>query len=165
MSNNFSTDAVPPELQIDARVKSLVRILNAFPGVLTLSSCGGHAEKTNFSQADADSFYVNMEMDPLRGGWRSLQLITFAIAETHENTEFDEEQVDLSVWTNGGTEGLCFEVKGSDGADPDSLALELERALELYNVTDDEVDIYGDANAAITARKNLQEVMQKAVEQ
>ena len=101
---------------IDANMVKLVDVLNEFPGIITFSSCGGHPGPREVSQAPAGTFYVNFELDVLLGGWRSLEIFAVAIQETEAA---EPDAFSITVWDNG---GLCFELQGKSGANPDALA-------------------------------------------
>lgn len=102
---------------LDSNVVSLVTELNRFPGIVTFSSCGGHPIISNQSQRPAGEFEVNFDVFPLLGGWRSLELIVSAVAESA-----DLPKLSIVVWSLGGGTAACFELSGRDGADPGLLA-------------------------------------------
>jgi len=70
--------------EIDSSIRRLVEELNAFPGVVTFSSCGGHREPLTPSQRPLGEFEVNFNVYPLLGGWRSLELIASALVESED---------------------------------------------------------------------------------
>ena len=84
------------EPSIDGNIRALVDSLNAFPGIVTFSSCGGHAERSNPSQLPNGEFCVNFDVDISRGGWRSLELITYAM-----QCKADGEHLSITAWNNG----------------------------------------------------------------
>jgi hypothetical protein len=119
----------PPGMPIDERVKFLVDVLNSLPGIETFSSCGGHDNPAK-SQCPADEFYVCFGLRELKKGMRSLRRIAWA-ALCFPGGEGGK--VDLTVWWNGDEEQdpaesmpLSFELRGSEGADPDELATLIE---------------------------------------
>jgi len=115
----------------DPTVRRLVDQLNAFPGVVTFSSCGGHREPLTPSQRPLGEFEVNFNVYPLLGGWRSLELIASALVESE-----DRNSLKLTLWSVGGGTSVNFELEGRRHADPDALATVLSQMRELF---DDEV--------------------------
>lgn len=110
MSNDLLKD-------LEHNIVSLVAELNTFPGITTFSSCGGHLHPTALSHCHEGDFEVNFNVDPLRGGWRSLELIASAVSES-----VDHGKLSITLWSMGGGGSVCFELTGCDHADPDSLA-------------------------------------------
>jgi len=47
-----------PYAELDKNIVKLVRALNAFEGIETIGSCGGHAKQTSPSQWPEGSWYV-----------------------------------------------------------------------------------------------------------
>jgi hypothetical protein len=112
-------------MDIDSNIVDLVDALNAFPGIFTFSSCGGDDNPNTVSQSPPGEFYVDFEVDPLRGGWRSLQLISHAARS-------GSGDVHIKVWQCGDEpETMSFKLSG--GADPAELAVALEDVLDWYN--------------------------------
>ncbi len=118
---------------LDPNIWRLVRELNAFPGITSFSSCGGHSRPESPSQCPAGTFEVNFNAYPLRGGWRSLELIASAVSESGER-----DKLTITVWSMGGGTSVCFELAGRDQADPDGLAEELARIRTTFD--DDSLD-------------------------
>ena len=52
--------AVTPEPEIDSKIRRLVDALNAFDGIATLGSCGGHPEPLKGGQWPEGSWYVTL---------------------------------------------------------------------------------------------------------
>jgi hypothetical protein len=109
---------------IDRNVRKLVKILNKYPGVETVSSCGGHKLPTscqvpeNEWEITFDIFGVNKEVDlPSPDGWKSLGKISHA---TFEYLEINNGKIDLLVCNlsdrETDPEGLCnyFALHGYD---------------------------------------------------
>lgn len=110
--------------EVDERVVSLVEAMNLIPGVLTFSSCGGHAKPTNVSQKPRGYFYVAFDVHRNSTGFHALGIILAAMYEV------DAERLELTPWLSGeGPETLSFQVNGRAGADPDALAKEIRRAV------------------------------------
>ena len=105
-------------MKIDANVKAIVDELNLWPGIYTMSSCGGHVKITNVSQYPEGDFFVCFHVEVLEGGWRSLQAIAFAVDRCD-----DFKKLVILVWCAGDDpETMAFQLKGVDHASPDSLA-------------------------------------------
>lgn len=121
MSNDLQKD-------LDHNIVSLVVELNSFPGITTFSSCGGHLHPTLLSQCQEGHFEVNFNVDPLRGGWRSLELIASAVSESA-----DHGKLSITLWSMGGGGSVCFELSGCDHAEPDRLAELLSQSRLTYD--------------------------------
>ncbi len=121
MSNDLLND-------LDHNMVSLVAELNAFPGITTFSSCGGHLHPTSLSECPEGHFEVNFNVDPLRGGWRSLELIVSVVSEST-----DHGKLSVTLWSMGCGGSVCFELSGRDHADPDYLAELLSQSRLMYD--------------------------------
>ena len=107
-------------MKIDTNVLTLVKAINAIPGISTFSSCGGH-DNPRPNQAPAGTFTVSIDADRNSAGWRGLTVLSRAVA--------DYGHVDLIAWFNGDddtpadeVECLCFELRGTTPAVADELA-------------------------------------------
>lgn len=112
----------------DSHMDRLLSELNAFPGILTFSSRGVHLSSSGGPQPPAGAFEVNFDVYPLLGGWRSLELIASAVAEST-----DREKLAITVWSMGGGGSACFELAGSENADPDLLAKSLSEFRSMFD--------------------------------
>ncbi|MCC5952637.1 MAG: hypothetical protein JJU45_11140 [Acidimicrobiia bacterium] len=70
--------------EIDESIRSLVRVLNDFPGASTIGSCGGHEQPTG-SQADPGCWWVLIEFDRSDDGWLSLEFLGWAVRRMLSN--------------------------------------------------------------------------------
>lgn len=113
---------------LDRNIVSLVAELNSFPGITTFSSCGGHLHPTTHSQCPDGVLEINFNVDPLRGGWRSLELIASAVSESA-----DHGKLSITLWSMGGGGSVCFELRGCDHADPDRFAVLLSQSRLMYD--------------------------------
>lgn len=119
------------EIQIDTRVQHLVAELSRLPGIHTFSSCGGHAVKTNASQADGGHFFVCFSVEPAAIGWDFLERIVWAASVL--GGEQGELEARVTAWWNGLPEDrpedemgcLDFELRGD--IDPCEIAHRLPR--------------------------------------
>lgn len=76
MADNPDPDI--PYDQIDAPIRFLVRVLNDFPGVETIGSCGGHVMPRG-DQAGPDLWWVLLQIDRSENGWLSLEFLGWAV--------------------------------------------------------------------------------------
>jgi hypothetical protein len=139
-------------MQVDPNIMALMNALLDAPGVLPFSSCGGHEEITTPSQCAAGEFYVSFELDIVRGGWRSLQLIAYAVSEGLEAE--DAERVSIRVWTDGDPESIAIELRGEAGVSPDTVAAAIALSLEDFAAFDaGEDDDEGEHGSAAVERE------------
>ncbi len=115
-----------PYADLDPNIMNLVRALNAFPGVSTIGSCGGH-EHPNEIQRPLGEWFVTFHIAHKSGGWRSLEYIAGAIT-------LDPWRTSLTTHTSqpGSPTGrsLFFSLQGRDFADPERIAAYLNRIRE-----------------------------------
>jgi hypothetical protein len=113
--------ASPP---IDASILQLVEALNAFAGVHTIGSCGGHPEPLKGGQWPAGSWYVKFRVEQSEPGWRALEFLAWLINNAYQR---DEHHVTLyptapPPYLNTPGQVLAFALEGYDGEDPNQLA-------------------------------------------
>jgi hypothetical protein len=112
-----------PYSDLDPNIVNLVRTLNAFPGISTIGSCGGHANPIEI-QRPAGEWFVTFHVHHTKGGWRSLEFIAGA-------TTLDPWHVTLTTHTSqpGFATGraLFFSLQGWGFADPDRIVAYLQR--------------------------------------
>ena len=75
--------------EIDANVRNLVRILNLYPYVETLGSCGGHEEITNASQCPAGDFWVTLNFKPHPSARFAIEFLAWAINSDYRRADHD----------------------------------------------------------------------------
>jgi hypothetical protein len=78
-----------PYGELDPPVVGLIRVLNEFPGIETVGSCGGHDAQKNPSQCPADEWYVTFALEPADSqalvavptpeAWISLEFLAYEI--------------------------------------------------------------------------------------
>jgi hypothetical protein len=116
--------AVRPSPEIDAKIKRLVDALNAFEGVATLGSCGGHPEPLKGGQWPEGSWYVTFKLRHDTHGWRALEFLAWLI--NHNNARGEPrvrlypDSVPPYLNTPGST--LKFALEGFEGASANALA-------------------------------------------
>lgn len=112
--------------QLDPNIVTLVQALNAFPGIATIGSCGGHENPTEV-QRPLGEWFVTFRVAHTGGGWRSLEYIAGSIT-------LDPWRTMLTVHTSqpGQATGraMFFSLQGRDFADPDRVARYLVRVRE-----------------------------------
>lgn len=120
MKHNLNYD------ELDTNIAGLVRSLNAFPGISTIGSCGGHENPTEI-QRPLGEWFVTFYVAYTSGGWRSLELIAGAIT-------LDPWRTSLKVATSqpGYATGrsLFFALEGWEHADLDRIVAYLNRVRE-----------------------------------
>ena len=117
--------------QIEEPVRRLVRALNAFEGVTTIGSCGGH-ENPDEWQEPVGSWFVTFAIAHRGGGWQSLERINLVRSFM--------ECVDIRVYTHGGGaringRNIFFAMRG-DGCSADEAAYWLEQIYGGLTVTE-----------------------------
>lgn len=75
----MSQSLVPYE-EIDINVRSLVEIINRFPGLHTIDSCGGHASPAPYQEPEGH-WRIGLEVDHTEEGWRSLEFLAWAASD------------------------------------------------------------------------------------
>ena len=107
-------------IEIDENMKDIVRLLNKFPGIETMSCCGGH-KNPDIGQMPEGEWYVNFDVCdnkgyPTKAGWGSVGKILQAIdACTFEDANV---KIALTLWNPEDREmnprGIAslFELKG-----------------------------------------------------
>ncbi len=68
----------PRYKDLDPNIDALVKALNAFPGITTIGSCGGH-ENPTLAQAPAGSWWVKMEIARDDDGHFALEFLAWLI--------------------------------------------------------------------------------------
>jgi hypothetical protein len=123
---------VKPDAEIDPKIRLLVDALNAFYGVATIGSCGGHAEPLKGGQWPDGSWYVTFEVRRNTHGWRALEFLAWLVnhdyihAEPHVRLYPDS----LPPYLNKPGSMLKFALEGWQDANPDALATFMNRLRE-----------------------------------
>jgi hypothetical protein len=113
-----------PKPEIDVKIKRLVDALNAFDGVATLGSCGGHPEPLKGGQWPEGSWYVTFRLRHDAHGWRALEFLAWLINHVYIDREPRVRLYPDSVPPYLNTPGLTlkFALEGCDGASANALA-------------------------------------------
>ena len=104
---------------VDARLKNLVIVLNSYPGIQTIMSCGGHKKpKIDLSQVPENEFYVEFgfkELYPSNEAWESLNKIasSISISSLIEREYYREKGITLEVDKDENT-SIYFRIHGHD---------------------------------------------------
>src|SRR4051794_7344531 len=64
----------PPTAELDPNIIALVEALNAFKGVTTVGSCGGHPDRDP-GQEPAGEWIVSFRLAPDEHGWRAVEFL------------------------------------------------------------------------------------------
>lgn len=109
--------------ELDANIHDLVMALNAFPGIATIGSCGGHQNPTEIQRPEGE-WFVTFRVAHTQGGWKSLEHISGVIS-------IDPWRTSLTVHTsqpgNATGRAMFFSLQGWDYADLDRTANYLNR--------------------------------------
>jgi hypothetical protein len=108
---------------IDVNVRALVRVLNGFDGITTISSCGGHENPTSPVQWDAGTWQVSFEIDRSEDGWFALEFLAWLINHNVGRGIWKVLLVPDAVppYLNYPGHCLFFRLQG-DGTDPEQFA-------------------------------------------
>jgi hypothetical protein len=113
-----------PESEIDAKIRRLVDALNAFDGIATLGSCGGHPEPLKGGQWPEGSWYVTFTVRRDTHGWRALEFLAWLINHDYTRAEvgvmFYPDALPPYLNTPGSM--LKFALEGYQGTSADKLA-------------------------------------------
>lgn len=111
--------------EIDANIRPLVDALNAFPGITTFASCGGHHNHNPANdQVGERDWYIRFHLDWTEAGRFSLEFLAFLVNE-------DGEPYSERLWLfpkapppylNGPGTVLCWCLVSWCGTDPNVFA-------------------------------------------
>lgn len=124
----------PKKTELDANMVSLVSALNAFDGITTIGSCGGHPNPGP-GQWDEGSFYLKFDLTWDDDGRFAIEFLAWLI-NNHLQLPSDEDFPGYVVlmptapppYLNGPGACLSFVIEGSRGADPQELARMIRQA-------------------------------------
>jgi hypothetical protein len=114
---------------VDPNVRALVRALNTFDGLATISSCGGHEKPTSPVQWEAGTWQVAFEIDRSEDGWFALEFLAWLINRDAGRSGRRLLLVPDAVppYLNYPGHCLFFRLEGY-GEDPERLASYIERS-------------------------------------
>jgi len=113
-------------MKVDTRIKKLVEVLDSYPGIQTIMSCGGHIKpKTDQYQVPENEFYVEFgfkDLYPSIEAWESLNKIAscISISSLIERTYYHDKGVRLDIGKDDNTT-IYFRLHGRD-AEPDFIS-------------------------------------------
>jgi hypothetical protein len=118
-----------PGQTIDASIRQLVDALNAFRGIRTIGSCGGHPEPVTGGQWPAGAWYVKFRVDQDEAGWRALEFLAWLINNAYQRAEHHVTLYPTAPppYLNTPGQVLAFALEGFDGEDPNQLAECMDR--------------------------------------
>jgi hypothetical protein len=118
----------PKKKDLDGNMVRLVRALNAFDGITTIGSCGGHPDPGP-GQWSQDTFYVKFDLSWDQAGLLALEFLAWAVNHYWSDVNPLGRVMLLPVspppYMNGPGTCLSFVIEGYDGADPEQLATAL----------------------------------------
>ncbi|MGB7787943.1 hypothetical protein [Methanoregula sp.] len=129
---------------IDPRVRALVKVIDSYPRIQTIMSCGGHKDPDiKNSQVPENEFYVDFcfkEPIPSKEAWQSLNEIARGISEDSIYEWFNPAESSLKLLI-GRDENhfIYFRLRGID-VDPEIIANSLlERPSEAFDTLKPEI--------------------------
>ncbi len=115
-----------PYAEIDSNVVELIKALNAFPDIVTTSSCGGHRNSKPYQKPEGEweifLSLVTVEGKPTDDAWTSIELLAFAFTKVFGGTGL--RVVSADPFLNGFGDSISYVAEGKTS--PDSIARELE---------------------------------------
>jgi hypothetical protein len=120
----------PKKKDLDKNMVRLVRALNAFQGVTTIGSCGGHPNPRGCQRSEG-AFYVNFTLSWDQQGQLALEFLAWLV------NNFLRGRIEGMIvlipfapppYLNGPGTCLHFTIEGRDGADPEELATHMDDA-------------------------------------
>lgn len=129
--NPTPIEEIPYE-ELDAQIVQMVRVLNKFPGLHTISSCAGHPHPKP-GQWKAGTWYVTFWLDPTEDGWATLELLAWAINVSYRGGEEHVILVPRAAAPEAhqpGSISLHFILEGYTGSDPEAAAIFLDSICE-----------------------------------
>ncbi len=134
----MSGEQIPYD-EVDKNVRLLVVVLNRFPGLHTIGSCGGHSNPAPYQEPEGQ-WYVSLQVDHNEEGWRSLEFLAWAVGDFKRAGRLLSLEVSSPPpYMNTPGQCLSFVLRGKDFT-PDDLAAPLDewREEDYVAVEDDE---------------------------
>lgn len=115
---------------IDANIRRLVNALNAFDGITTIGSCGGHPKPLKGGQWPEGTWYVKMKFRHDARGWRALEFLAWLINNDYARAGHQVVLIPTAAppYLNGPGRVLSFVIEGRGGEDPNALARWMNKA-------------------------------------
>ena len=117
-------DSTPRSRQaIDASIQYLADAPNAFRGMRTIGSCGGHPQPLTGGRWPAGAWYVEFRVGTDEAGWRALELLAWLMNNASQQGEHHVRLLPAAPpHLNTPGQVLAFALEGFDGDDPNHLA-------------------------------------------
>lgn len=154
----------PKKADLDANMVSLVKALNAFDGIQTIGSCGGHANP-GLGQWEEGSFYLKFDLTWDDDGRFALEFVAWLInnhLHLASQRDFPGHVVLMPTapppYLNGPGDYLSFVIEGTQGADPQELARLITRAKRKAFISPKDrraVEAADEGLASVWARKTV----------
>ncbi len=111
--------------ELDTNIVDLVKVLNEFPGIITIDSCGGHPNPGP-GQNPAGEFSVAFKVEHTEHGWFSLEFLVWAVNNSLVRTGHNVRIYPYCAppYLNDPGHTLYFTLEGAD-ADPGTIAKHL----------------------------------------
>lgn len=112
-----------PYSELDKNIVTLVRALNAFKGITTIGSCGGHARQKNESQWPKGSWYIKFSVARDDDGWFALEFLAWLVNNSMSRSDMQVALYPTAAppYLNSPGEGLYFVLEGHQ-EEPDKVA-------------------------------------------
>src|SRR3954465_825727 len=122
---------MPPVADLDPNIVALVEALNAFKGISTVGSCGGHPDPGP-GQKPAGEWTVSFKLAPNDNGWGALEFLAWLV---NNNARRSGSKVHLEPFAsppylNTPGECLAFHLAGWGEEDPEAFARLLRESKE-----------------------------------
>jgi hypothetical protein len=119
----------PPAAELDPNIVALVEALNAFKGVETIGSCGGHQDPGP-GQEPAGEWIVIFRLAPDEHGWRALEFLAWLVNNNarRRGSKLCLEPFAAPPYLNTPGESLVFHLTGRGGEDPEGFARMLDES-------------------------------------
>jgi hypothetical protein len=115
--------------KLDPNIVALVEALNAFKGVTTVGSCGGHQDPGP-GQRPAGEWIVIFTLAPDVRGWRDLEFLAWLVNNSarRSGSKVCLEPFAAPPYLNTPGECLVFHLSGWGGEDPEGFARMLDES-------------------------------------
>lgn len=117
-----------PYSEMDANIVALAKAINAFDGIYTTSSCGGHSKNKKYQLPD-NRWEVTFQLEPARQNspsvraWLALEFLVYAFCKCFSSDAGDVRITTFSPspYLNGHGQSISFTLEGKD-VNPDDVA-------------------------------------------
>lgn len=112
---------IPPVADLDPNIVGLVDALNSFKGVITVGSCGGHADPGP-GQRPLGAWTVTFKVAADDHGWRSIEFLAWLVNNDarRSGSKARLEPSSAPPYMNTPGECLVFHLTGWGGEDPEA---------------------------------------------